>query len=425
MATARITPPPDAVCPEAPSPDVNSSVHASLLKISEALGSNLELASVLQTILDLTLQQMHAQQGSILLFDEHQDRLQMLASTGLPDEIVQKGYIQRKGSIAEWVIENNQPIVMNNEARKGEYHSLDEKRRIFSAMCVPLRSHGRVLGTINLNRLDESSGEFQPGDLELMVILTSHAAIFIENSRLHEDNLNAARLAAIGQTVAGISHCIKNMLTGVRGGMSLIEMASSSRSWERLDKGHNILNRNIERIASVILDMLDYSKERQPRKGCVSLVSLVEEVMGTVQSEAEMRQVRLEKRLDPDVKMVEVDAQQLFRCLLNLLHNAIDATPKGGTVWVGSEQKANQAILNRLSDPSAKGAVIIRVGDTGSGVSAEDGKNLFEPFFSTKGSKGTGLGLAVTRKIVEEHGGRIEVDSEPDEPAVFAIYLPA
>ncbi len=322
------------MCPEVPAPEVNSSVHASLLKISEALGSNLELASVLQTILDLTLQQMQAQQGSILLFDEHQDRLQMLASTGLPTEIV----------------------------RKGEYHSLD---------------------------------------------------------------LNAECLAAIGQTVAGISHCIKNMLTDVRGGMSLIEIASNSRSWERLDKGHSILNRNIERIASVILDMLDYSKERQPRKGCVSLISLVEEVIGSVESEAEMHQVKLEQRLDPDAKMVEVDAQQIFRCLLNLIHNAIEATPKGGTVWVGSEQKSNQATLNRLRDPSAKGAVIIRVGDTGPGIGAEDCKNLFEPFFSTKGSKGTGLGLAVTRKIVEEHGGRIEVDSEPGEPAVFAIHLPA
>ena len=96
--------------------DSTSSIHTSLLKISEAMGSSLELRTVLNTILELTLKEMNAQQGSILLFDKHQDRLQMLASIGLPEEMVRKGYIPRKGSIAEYVIENGLPIGTTGEA---------------------------------------------------------------------------------------------------------------------------------------------------------------------------------------------------------------------------------------------------------------------------------------------------------------------
>ncbi|MCL5271216.1 MAG: GAF domain-containing protein [bacterium] len=400
-------------------------VNPSLLSICQTMGSGLDLPEVLRTILELTLREMQAQEGSILLFDQRTDRLEMLAARGLPDEIVQKGYIPRKGSIAEWVIEHNQPLVLNEEARGKDFEPVDNRRRIVSSMCVPLRVRGSVLGTINLNRSRAGSAFFDDRDLDAMVILASQAAVAIENSRLHQTLVKSERLTAIGQTVAGISHCIKNILTGVRGGISLVEMSAQNEDWTLNRKGMDILRRNVDRLSSIMLDMLDYSKEREPRKNPVRVRELLDEVAGTVSSEAADRKITVNIRPGDDALTVDADGQQIYRCLLNLILNALDVTPQGGEVWLhGERHKASRA--RRGTGESASSAwVILRVGDTGPGISAEHRALIFEPFFSTKGSKGTGLGLAVTAKIVKEHGGRIEVESPPGQPAVFAIHLPA
>lgn len=399
-------------------------VNASLLTICQAMGSSLELREVLPTILRLSLQEMQAQQGSILLHDPVQDKLEMLAAVGLPQEILEQGYIPRKGSIAEWVIENNQPLILNSRPRTAEYQAIEDRRKIHSSMCLPLRARGAVIGTININRTVEDFGYFLESDQNTMMILATQAAQCIENSRLHEANLKTERLAAIGQTVAGISHCIKNILTGVKGGMSLMDLASNSEDWKLLNQGKDILHRNLDRLSSIVLDMLDYSKEREPNKCENDVLTLLEEAALTVRSEALVREIELEFRMAEDGLRVQCDGQQIYRCVLNLVHNALDVTPKGGRVWLSGERTTAPAALKKLRDKSASAAIILRVGDTGPGVKAEHKLAIFDPFFSTKGSKGTGLGLAVTRKIIHEHGGHIEVESEPETPAVFAIYLP-
>lgn len=402
---------------------------ASLLAISEAVSSSSDLRDVLATILRLTVEEVQAQQGSILMFDEHQDRLDMLATYGMPAEIVEKGYIARRGSIAEYVIENNQPLIINDEHKPAPnpsdtaYQRMDRRRKIVSAMCVPLRCRGKVLGTINLNRTEDTMGVFLDSDLDFMSVLASQAAISIENSRLHEASLKQERMAAIGQTVSGVSHCIKNVLTGVKGGMSLIDMASKADNWQLLNQGKEILQRNLDRLSTFVLDMLDYSKERDTVKSEVPLEALAREVLDTVKTEAEMRKISLNCDLADDARSVMADNNQIYRCVLNLVHNAIDMTPEGGQVWIGVERSTAEAALRRMSQP-AQAAIIIRVGDSGPGVPDENRTVIFEPFFSTKGSRGTGLGLAVTRKIIQEHGGHIEVETKAPIPATFAIYLP-
>lgn len=406
-------------------PEAPAAFHEMLVEICQAMGSSLELREVLATLLERTLHEMRAQQGSILLFNSQTDRLEMLAAQGLPTEMVSKGYIPRKGSIAEWVIEHNQPLIINDTPTTSHYKAMDARRKIYSAMCVPLRARGKVIGTINMNRTEPEPGLFVEPDLNTMVILAQMAAIFIENSRLHESNLKAERLVAVGQTVAGISHCIKNVLTGIKGGMSLMEMAAKAEKWEMLLQGMGILKRNLDRLGSIVLDMLDYSKERVPVRGPVAVYSLLEEVAGTVQPDADKYHVVLHLEADPQLPNFQADGQQLFRCLLNLAQNAVDAMHEtGGAVFLRAEYSRDPAILAYLKDKTAPEAIVLRVADTGPGVSEENRAVLFEPFFSTKGSKGTGLGLAVTKKIIEEHGGQIVIETTAPESAVFAIILP-
>lgn len=407
------------------SPSERIAVSPSLLSICRAMGSGQNLKEVLDGILDLTIVEMKAQQGSMLLFNEHQDRLEMLASFGLPDEIVKKGYIPRKGSIAEWVIEHAEPLILNDRAQNAEFRALDEgRRRIVSSMCVPLNSRGGVLGTINLNRTDSASVPFCKDDLDAMVLLASQAAIYIENSRLHEANLQKERLAAIGQTVAGISHCIKNLLTGMKGGVSLCKLAREHEDWEIQEQSLEILGNSVNRISTLVLDMLEYSKEREPSVEQVDLDSILTEIKGVTRPKVSKLNAEVAVELADDAQQVSADAHQLFRCLLNLVENALDASGQDGRVVVSTERSCAEGALRRLSRP-AEAAVVIRISDNGPGISEDSYHQIFEPFFSTKGSKGTGLGLAVTRKIISEHGGTLELASPPCQPAVFAIYLPA
>ena len=395
---------------------------SSLLAICRAIVSNLQLSEVLNTILVLTLQEVRAQEGSILLFSESEDRLEMLASLGLPEEIARRGYLPRKGSIAEWVIANNEPTILNGDVQGRKYSSASKGRLIVSAMCVPLRAGGKVIGTINLNRTDPEQGPFQKRDVDAMAILAAQAAISIENSRLHQAMLVSERLAAIGQTVAGISHCMKNLLTSLKGGLAICEMGNEKQDWMVETKGLEIVRRGIQRISALALDMLDFSKERVPSCSTVNLEDMRADLTAMTGEVAAKKGNRLLFDFSGDALTVWADYDQLFRCLLNLVQNGMDANPEGGAVTVSSRREDSPEARTRLT-VQGTAPIVIRVTDSGKGIPEELLPRLFEPFFSTKGSRGTGLGLAVTRKIIKEHGGTLELASKPGEPASFTIYL--
>lgn len=399
-----------------------SLVHPSLLEICRAMASPLALGEVLETILRLTVQEMQAQQGSILLFDEHQDELKMLASRGLPEEMARKGYVKRKGSIAEWVIEHARPLILNDRPSSPEFKSLDDKRQIVSSMCVPLIARGGVIGTLNLNRTDPGLPVFTELHLEAMDILASQAAICIDNARLHESLIQTERLAAIGQTVAGISHCVKNMLTGMSGGLSLARMARDRRDWDMSGQGLEILGHSVGRISTLVMDMLDYSKERAPEIEKVDLRSMLAELVEATLTQAKLQEAEVFIAITPGAETVQADEGRLFRAMLNLVQNALDVSPPRGIVSIRVERTDAEGALRRLRVP-AESAILIHVTDQGMGIAEDTHPHLFEPFFSTKGSRGTGLGLACSRKILREHGGELELVSGPCEPAEFILYL--
>ena len=404
----------------------SSQFNSSLFAICQAMVSSLELKEVLDTILELSVQEMKAQTGSILLYESNSENLKMLASKGLPDEVVQRGHIRRKGSPAEYVIEHNEPLLLNDNIDK--FDRLDKGAPIRSSLCVPLRAKGQVIGTLNLNRLNSENGMFEEDDLNTLMILASQAAICIENARLHEANIKQERLAAIGQTVAGISHCVKNMLTGLRGGVGLVELAEQVKDWNAHTKGLEILKRNVNRVSYLVLDMLDFSKEKTPVRASVDVNILIEDVYSTAGFKAHEKSVQLSHEIAPDCASIFVDKDQIFRCLLNLVENAIDSIQGGGIVKTCCREIHAAEVISLFGDaiaPDSLGRVVrLTVEDTGTGIDPEHMASLFQPFFSTKASKGTGLGLSVTRKIVEEHRGKILVDSEVGKGTSFHLVLP-
>ncbi|NQU43490.1 GAF domain-containing sensor histidine kinase [bacterium] len=369
------------------------SLNKSLFEICRAMGSSLDFSEVLETILDLSLQGMSAQAGSVLLYEEGSENLKMLAARGLPEEVVKRGHVSRKGSIAEWVIQNNKPMVINDrkEVLPDVQDELPVNKAIRSALCVPLHAKGRIIGTLNINRYDGRIGPFEESDLATVSILAAQAANCIENARLHEQNMQQTRLAAIGQTVAGISHCVKNMLTGLRGSMGILELARRVEDWETVDKATIFLKSNVERISLMVMDMLDYSREKTPIRQRILTEKSIRDVCDIVTYKADNKGATLAVEVSPAAAQVDVDPDQLFRCLLNLMENAIDSLTEGQGRIVVKADLVNAEDARSVFGPSAPldemGEIIrISVEDNGSGIDPEHLQTIFQPFYSTKAS---------------------------------------
>lgn len=238
-----------------------------------------------------------------------------------------------------------------------------------------------------------------------------------EIKRLEKELLGAERLAAVGQTVAGMAHCVKNILHGLKGGSYMVNIGIKKENTDKLRTGWNMVQRNITRTHDLVQDLLSYSKERQPEMAPCRPNEVVEEVMELMQAVAEENNVALETDLSPEIGEVLLDERSLHRSLLNLVGNAIDACR--------DDPKLDKTHRVKVTT-SLDGDRTIRfdVTDNGSGMSEEVKSKLFSSFFSTKGPQGTGLGLLVTSKLIEEHKGTIEVDSQLDQGTTFSIRLP-
>jgi len=226
--------------------------------------------------------------------------------------------------------------------------------------------------------------------------------------------LQAERLAAMGQTIATLSHHIKNILQGIRGGSYLIEMGLADDDKEVTRRGWHIVEKNQGRISNLVLDMLTFSKEREPQLVASSMNDIVADVFELMQSRSEELDVALSWAATEDIPELLFDPEGMHRAVLNVVTNALDACEEveGGQVVVSTEMNREKKLVR----------VIIK--DNGSGIPAEEVDKMFTLFVSNKGSRGTGLGLSVSQKICNEHGGQIIVQSAAGEGSEFILEIP-
>jgi signal transduction histidine kinase len=229
--------------------------------------------------------------------------------------------------------------------------------------------------------------------------------------------IEAERLAAVGQTVAGLAHAIKNITGGLTGGIFVLEKGIALENKKYLQQGREMVEGNVEKIKSLALDLLNFAKEREPEYQLCDPNKPAREVFDLMAPRAREYGIALEMDLDENLAHFLFDPEGIHRCLMNLLTNAIDAC-----VEVGCSTRKVEVVLRSFKP---KGwAVEYQVVDNGCGMDEETMDKVFQSFFSTKGSRGTGLGLMITKKIVDEHGGVIEVESEKSSGSKFSIKLP-
>jgi two-component system NtrC family sensor kinase len=237
-----------------------------------------------------------------------------------------------------------------------------------------------------------------------------------EQVRLREMALlQSERLAAIGTTVASLAHNIKNILNGLEGGVYVVNAGMEDGNEENLRKGWDMVQRNVLRISDLAHDLLTYAKDRKPVLSHVSLNEIVAEVREDVAPLAEKHDVRIETDLDPSLGVVWLDREGMYRAVLNLVNNGVDA----GAALDGRQGKVT--VRTRRMGPHQ---VRIEIRDNGVGMDREVQQKIFTTFFSTKGAKGTGLGLLAAQKVVHEHGGRIMAASDVGQGTTFTIFLP-
>jgi len=238
-----------------------------------------------------------------------------------------------------------------------------------------------------------------------------------EIKKLQGELIQSERLAATGQTVAGLAHYIKNILNGLKGGAYVLNVALDKNDTDKIKSGWTMMERNLARTTDLVLDLLAYSKEREPEPENCYPNEIVEEVCTLMDQRARDNGIMIERDLDPSIGQVYLDPKALHRFLLNLVSNALDAC-----IFDSAAKKRWKVRISSAIDKDHQ--VRFEVADNGMGMDKETKERLFSALFSTKGERGTGLGLLVTDKIVRENGGSIEVESSPGRGATFRIHLP-
>jgi len=238
-----------------------------------------------------------------------------------------------------------------------------------------------------------------------------------EIKELEKELVNSERLAAVGQTVAGMAHCIKNILHGFKGGSYLVDVALQRDDTEKMKNGWAMIQRNIGRTSGLVMDLLSYSKERAPEYEICQPNEIAEDVCELLDNVAQDNNVALVKHFSEKIQPVSLDPRTVHRCLMNMVTNAIDAC-----IFDPDVDKDHQVVVTTEREHS--GIIRFDIADNGCGMSEEVRAKLFQSFFSTKGVKGTGLGLLVTSKLVEEHKGTVDVSSVEGEGTTFTLRFP-
>lgn len=384
-----------------------------LIEISKTVTSSLDLHEVLDRVIHAADTTVGVEAASLLLVDAETGDLFFEVAQGDRSDAVRRVLVPLGDGVAGWSAQNRQSAVVNDVTADPRFAAWVDTATGFqtrSLLCVPVVYRDKLLGVMELVNKSDGSG-FGQRELALCESIASLAAIAIDNAQVHAEQIKAARLAAVGQTVARLAHGIKNILNGIRGGSYILQRALQASDQQGVAKGSSMVKRNSEVLADLVLDMLSYSSERTPERRKTDVGELCTTVAESMCEVARERHVTVHCEAPAGPELM-IDPVGIRRAVLNLVSNAIDACPEDGSGVVS------------LRTESQTGDLCIRVSDNGCGIAAEDMAKLFREFFSTKGFRGTGLGLPVSHQIVCQHGGRIEVQSEVGEGTVFTIHLP-
>ncbi|XAL98280.1 ATP-binding protein [Phycisphaeraceae bacterium D3-23] len=381
------------------------------------IGSVTDTQELLDKVMDVVFEYFSADRGFVLLCEHPLDEPDPVVLRFREDEDTlpdpnRPATISR--TIVHYVLERGVAVLSSNAMSDTRFTSGDSVQAygIRSAMCVPIKHKEHYYGVIHLDS-QIANYTFTEDQLSLLTAIGVQTGLALDNARLLEGRVQEERLAAMGQTIASLSHSIKNILQGMRGGSDLVDLGMRKKNPDAVKQGWRIVQRNQEKIFALTLNMLQYSKQRQPELEMAHLTPMFEDLVELVQARFDAKQVALIVDIEPGLPPVPVEVSGMHQAVLNLLHNALDAC-----------ESERGAVTLACRYDGEENEVKLSVADNGVGMNRAQRQHLFKPFVSTKGYGGTGLGLVVTKKIVEEHGGWVEVQSKVKKGTTITIHLP-
>ncbi len=404
----------------------NARELAALNNAIPALAANLDLEAVLQQTLREINGLLGAEDASVLLLTSGGTELIFAAVAGATSAPMLLHYrIPAHEGIAGWAVQHAQSVlVANTQEDPRFYKDVDTISGITtrSLLATPLITPNGVIGVIEI--INKTRGAFTTHDQELLEALSSSAAIAIENARLYQNVQNqyetlrqtqvqliqSEKMSALGRLVASIAHEINNPLQSIQGCLTLAEEELADR--RRQDKLENYLHvaeGEIDRIAAIVRRVREFYRPANQDWHITDLHTALESVLALTNKQLQHSDIVVVKQWDPALPRIEANADYLKQVFLNLILNAIDAMPDGGTLTVSTSVAADM--------------VRITFRDTGVGMSPDTLERLFEPFFTTK-PHGSGLGLSISYGIIQSHKGHIAIDSQEGVGTTITILLP-
>lgn len=332
------------------------------------------------------------------------------------------GKIKVSKTIVYTCIREGEGILSSNAQADPRFQSGDSvtEYNIRSAICSPIKFGETTFGAIYIDS-SMANYTFTAEQLALMNAIGQHTALALANAEQTSRRLHTERLAAIGETVAGLGHSIKNILQGLRGGADVVEMGLRKGDLKVAASGWGILKRNLDRIVGLTLNMLTFSRQRHLELEQTNIGRLLADCRELAEAQAADKKAALVVDAEGDIPPIPIDPNLLHQAVMNLVTNAIDAVaPDTGIVTLRAIYHEPGHTTLRISQPVVEIAVV----DNGTGIPKDRLAWIFEPFNTSKGLRGTGLGLAVTRRIVNDHRGRIRVETAEGKGSTFRVLLP-
>ncbi len=386
-----------------------------------AVSRTMDIDQLLQQILEFIFQGIACDRGCVLLLDDDTQNLRPVVHRHRkPDSKSPRMEISQ--TILDYVVKNREGVLTSNASEDQRWDAGESiiGIGIREAICVPMQGRYGMVGAIYVDT-SQSPGQyaqaqgkpnFSDDDLKLMIAMGHQAALAVEDTFYYRGMVQAERLATMGQTIATLSHHIKNILQGINGGSYLVQEGLKRQQLETIAKGWKIVEKNQDRISTLVMDMLTFSKDRKPDLAMIDFPELIDDCLELVIPKAKELNIQIDWKHPDAFPAFAADSEAIHRAILNVLTNAVDAVgeSESPTIALKLYSEGDQAILD--------------ITDNGPGISSDDLVRIFSLFESTKGSRGTGLGLPVSQKILREHGGDIQAISQLGGGSCFKLLIP-
>jgi signal transduction histidine kinase len=402
---------------------------------NSGLMETLDIDEILRLVLEGVIKNIGFDRARLYLVNEKRDLLECKMAVGVDVEKI-KGIelpLDPEASIVSRSVMEKKPYIIPDARMDPRVNPvLKEKFNLHSLVVIPLFTKERVLGAIAADHT-EPGRRLTKETLDSVMTFAQQAGLAIQNASMYQELKNFSRqmeekiqkttadlrkteaqlirsekLAALGQLAAGIAHEIRNPLTSINILIhSLRERLPSENSQQEDLK---VIEEEIHRMNEIVDQFLRFAKPAPPFFEKTDVLSIVEETLQLLRLQAEKQRIAVEREFQT-LPMILIDPEQMKQAMLNLLLNAIQAMPEGGLLTLKGRNSEDGQWIH------------LSIQDSGMGISGEDIDKLFDPFFSTK-EGGIGLGLSITHRIIDQHHGKIEVESSPGNGTLFTVWLP-